>query len=236
LTRVKVACAQAKKMFFVASRLFHSRRDAAQRLAKALDEYRGRKPLVLAIPRGAVEMGAVIAEALEGELDVVLVRKLRSPFSPEFAVGSVDESGWTYISADARGAGADAAYLEKEKARQLELLRQRRAQYTPARAPIDPAGRVAIVVDDGIATGASMIAALHAVRAKNPATLVCAAPVAPRESVEQVRPYADRVVCLETPPDFFAVGQFYGHFPQVEDAEVVELLERHGVKRKAHAP
>ncbi len=216
--------------------LFDSRREAARRLAKALVHYRGRKPLVLAIPRGAVEMGAVIADALEGELDVVLVRKLRSPFSPEFAVGSIDESGWTYLATHSRAAGADEAYLQKEIATQLELLRHRRVQYTPARAPIDPAGRVAIVVDDGIATGASMIAALHAVRARNPAALICAVPVAPPASVEQVRPYADQVVCLETPRDFLAVGQFYRHFPQAEDAEVVELLARHGTQpQEVHA-
>ena len=214
--------------------LFDSRREAARRLAKALASYRGRNPLVLAIPRGAVEMGAAIADALEGELDVVLVRKLRAPSSPEFAVGSLDESGWTYLASHARATGADEAYLEKEIAAQLELLRHRRAQYTPARAPADPAGRIAIVVDDGIATGASMIAALHAVRARNPAKLVCAVPVAPPETVEQVRRYADELVCLETPPDFFAVGRFYRHFPQVEDAEVVELLARRGVKREAH--
>ncbi len=212
------------------ARLFDSRLDAGRRLAKALAGYRGRKPLVLAIPRGAVEMGAAVAEALEGELDVVLVRKLRAPFSPELAVGAVDESGWTYIAEHAAQTGADQAYLAREKSAQLELLRQRRAQYTPARAPADPRGRVAIVVDDGIATGASMIAALHAVRAKHPARLICAVPVAARESLEQVKPYADEVVCLETPYDFRAVGQFYRQFPQVEDDDVVALLARHGAK------
>ena len=216
--------------------LFDSRREAARRLARALATYRGRNPLVLAIPRGAVEMGAAIAEALEGELDVVLVRKLRAPSSPEFAVGSIDESGWTYLASHARAAGADESYLEKEIAAQLELLRHRRSQYTPARAPADPAGRIAIVVDDGIATGASMIAALHAVRARNPAKLVCAVPVAPPETAEQVRRYADELICLETPSDFFAVGQFYRHFPQVEDAEVIELLARHAVKPEAYVP
>ncbi|HUJ26445.1 MAG TPA: phosphoribosyltransferase family protein [Myxococcales bacterium] len=213
--------------------VFHSRLDAGMRLAKALEAYRGRNPLVLAIPRGAVEMGAVIAEALGGELDVVLVRKLRAPSSPEFAVGSVDETGWTYIADHAAQAGADQAYLASEKAEQLELLRRRRAQYTPARPPADPRGRVAIVVDDGIATGASMIAALHAVRAREPARLVCAVPVAPAESLEQIRPYADEVLCLETPADFYAVGQFYRHFAQVEDEAVVKLLARHGAKREA---
>jgi hypothetical protein len=165
---------------------------------------------------------------------VVLVKKLHAPGSPEFAVGAVDESGWTYVAGYAASAGADQAYLEREKGAQLALLRRRRAQYTPARAPADPAGRVAIVVDDGIATGASMIAALHAVRAKKPARLVCAVPLAPAESLEQIRPYADELVCLETPEGFMAVGQFYRHFEQVEDDEVVALLARHG-KRTAAA-
>jgi len=209
-------------------RLFEDRLDAGRRLAAALAAYKGRHPLVLAIPRGAVAMGAEIAHALGGELDVVLVRKLRAPGSPEFAVGAVDESGWTYVAPHARSAGADAAYLEREKAAQLETLRRRRAQYTPARTAADPANRIAIVIDDGIATGASMIAALHAVRAKKPAKLVCAVPVAPPESLETLKPYCDELVCLETPEGFMAVGQFYRHFEQVEDEEVVELLARHG--------
>ena len=218
------------------TRIFESRLDAGRRLAEALAAYRGRNPLVLAIPRGAVEMGAAVAQALEGELDVVLVRKLRAPFNPELAVGAIDESGWTYVADYAEGIGASASHLAAEKAAQLELLRKRRAQYTPARASADPRGRIAIVVDDGIATGASMIAALHAVRARQPARLICAAPVAPRDSLEAVRPYADEVVCLETPPDFQAVSQFYRSFPQVEDEEVVALLARHGAKGEAKAP
>jgi predicted phosphoribosyltransferase len=226
-------CAKSEENFFVI-RIFQSRLDAGRRLAKALAAYRGRDALVLAIPRGAVEMGAEIARELDGELDVVLVRKLRAPGSPEFAVGAIDESGWTYIASHAEAAGADQDYLAKEIAAQRELLRRRRAQYTPARAAADPAGRVAIVVDDGIATGASMIAALHAVRAKRPARLVCAVPVAAPESLEAVRPYADELVCLEAPEYFHAVGQFYREFPQVEDDEVVALLARHG-KRKTPA-
>jgi predicted phosphoribosyltransferase len=214
-------------------RMFDSRLHAGRRLAQALAAYRGRHPLILAIPRGAVEMGAEIAKALDGELDVVLVKKLRSPYSPEFAVGAIDETGWTYVAPHAHGAGADAAYLEREKAAQLETLRHRRAQYTPARAPVDPKGRIAIVVDDGIATGASMIAALHSVRARSPARLICAVPVAPPDSIDSIRPYADEVVCLETPEYFQAVGQFYRHFEQVEDEEVVALLARYS-KVSAH--
>jgi putative phosphoribosyl transferase len=212
---------------------FDSRIDAARRLAKALARYRGRNPLVLAIPRGAVEMGKVLAEELGGELDVVLVRKLRSPFSAEFAVGAVDESGWTYIAEHAARSGADEAYLAREKQVQLETLRKRRLQYTPTRPPIDPADRIVIVVDDGLATGASMIAALHAVRARHPAHLVCAVPVAAPESLERVRPYADEVVCLEAPAEFYAVGQFYREFPQVEDEAVIALLAQAARKHAA---
>ena len=206
--------------------VFESRADAARRLAKALARYRGRNPLVLAIPRGAVEMGRVVADALGGELDVVLVRKLRSPISSELAVGSIDETGWAYVAPHAASAGADAAYLEQEKHRQLETLRERRARYTPERRPIDAKGRIAIVVDDGLATGATMIAALHATRAKEPELLVCAVPVAAPDSLERVSPYVDEMVCLEVPENFYAVAQFYAEFPQVEDEEVVALLSK----------
>ena len=205
---------------------FYSRLDAARRLAKALARYRGRDPLVLAIPRGAVEMGRVVADELGGELDVVLVRKLRSPMNPEFAVGSIDESGWAYVAEHAAAAGADATYLEHEQQRQLETLRKRRAMYTPNRSPIDAKDRTVIIIDDGLATGATMIAALHAARAKEPQLLVCAVPVAAPDSLERVRPYADEVVCLDAPEGFYAVAQFYGEFHQVEDEEVVALLTK----------
>jgi predicted phosphoribosyltransferase len=205
---------------------FDSRVNAARRLVKALSRYRGHNPLVLAIPRGAVEMGRVIADELGGDLDVVLVRKLRSPFNPEFAVGSLDETGWTYVGEQAAAAGADAAFLEEEKRRQLDTLRKRRALYTPQRPPIDAKDRLVIVVDDGLATGATMIAALHAARAKHPRRLVCAVPVAAPDSLERVRPYADEIVCLDAPPEFYAVAQFYGEFHQVEDEEVTALLNQ----------
>lgn len=204
---------------------FADRLDAAGRLAVALQGYRGRHPLILAIPRGALPMADLLAQRLDGELDVVLVRKLRAPFSPEFAIGAIDESGWVYLAPHARGAGADDRYIEQEKAEQLALLRDRRARYTPGRTAIDPAGRIAIVVDDGLATGSTMVAALHAVRARAPARLVCAVPVASRDSLALVRPFADEVVCLQAPPDFYAVGQFYQRFGQVDDAEAIALLD-----------
>ncbi len=204
--------------------MFRDRHDAAMRLARALERWRGSQPLVCAIPRGAVPMGRVIAEQLGGDLDVVLTRKLHAPGQPEFAIGAVDETGWCYVADYARSTGATPAYIEQQVAAELATMRRRRAQYTPVRPAIDPAGRIVIVVDDGLATGATMIAALHALRARAPQRLICAVPVGSTDAVEKVKAYADDVVCLETPPGFYAVGQFYRDFRQVEDDEVITLL------------
>lgn len=206
------------------TRSFKDRIDAAEALAERMQEYRGRNPLILAIPRGAVPMGKVLAERLNGELDIVLVHKLGAPFNPEFAIGAIDESGWTYLSPAVEMLGETNQIIEHLKSRQLEALKKRREEYTPFAHPVDPKGRVVIVVDDGLATGATMIAALHAVRAKEPAELVCAVPVAATDSLETVRPLADKVVCLHASPHFGAVGQYYWHFAPVTDEEVTTIL------------
>ena len=206
--------------------MFKDRNDAATQLANRLLAYKGKNPLVLAIPRGAVPMALHIADALQGEMDVVLVRKLRAPDQPELAIGAVDESGWTTIADYAPAYGATESYLASEKQAQMHTIRQRRAQYTPIRPHINPAGRVVIVVDDGMATGASMLAALHSVRTAKPSRLVCAVPVSPPVTLAKVRALADEVVCLQTPQYFQAVGQFYTHFPQVEDEEIATMLAK----------
>ncbi|MBT9507293.1 phosphoribosyltransferase family protein [Rhodoferax sp.] len=205
--------------------MFRDRDEAAGLLVGKLQAYRGKNPLILAIPRGAVPMARIIASELEGELDVVLVRKLRAPHQAELAIGSVDESGWTYLADYAELYGANHDYIESEKRTQLETLRKRRAQYTPIRPPIDPGGRIVIVVDDGLATGATMISALHGLRVRHPARLVCAVPVSPPDTLAKVTKLADEVVCLETPEFFQAVGQFYRHFGQIEDDEVIRILK-----------
>lgn len=203
---------------------FADRIEAAELLAKRLEVYRGQKPLVLGIPRGAVPMARVIADALDGEIDVVLVHKIGAPFQPEFAVGSVGESGEVYLSEAVEQYGIARSYIESEVKAQLETMRRRRALYTPGRAPISPAARIVIVVDNGVATGWTMIAALRATRAQSPSRLVAAMAVAPPSAVKVMEQEADEVVCLEKPENFFAVGQFFADFREVADRDVQEIL------------
>lgn len=206
--------------------IFRDRDQAAAMLAERLSDYKAQSPLVLAIPRGAVPMAKIVAQALGGDYDVVLVRKLGAPGNPEFAIGAVEESGWAYLSPSAGAAGADADYIERSKQRELDTIRRRRAQYSPLRPARDPKDRIVIVLDDGLATGSTMIAALHALRAQAPKKLVCAVPVAPPDTLNKVSAYCDDAVCLYATEDFRAVGQFYADFRQVEDDEVVEILRQ----------
>ena len=185
---------------------FKNRDEAATQLAGRLVAYKSQNPLVLGVPRGAVPMARIIAGALGGELDVVLVRKLRAPGQPELAIGAVDEAGSVlkgrYFDV------ADEAYVREEVRTQQDVIRARRRMYTRAQKAIDPAGRVVVIVDDGIATGSSMLAAIRSVRARKPGKLVVAIGVAPAQSLGAIQAEADEVVCLHAPADFYAVGQF----------------------------
>jgi putative phosphoribosyl transferase len=205
---------------------FRDREDAAIRLASALDHYRGQHPLVLGIPRGGVPMARIIADRLEGDLDVVLVRKLGAPGNPELAIGAVDEHGTVMLNRVAGWASADDEYIRHETQRQMELMRERRSMYGAGHASIPVQGRKVIVIDDGLATGATMISALRALRAQHPSRLVCAVPVAASESLAQVRSHADETICLSTPEPFHAVGMYYEQFGAVEDDDVVKALQR----------
>lgn len=204
--------------------IFENREHAATLLVQKLAKYKAQKPLVLGIPRGALPMAKIIADALDGELDVVLVHKLGAPGEPELAIGAVDEEGRVYLSDSVAEWGISSEHVDREKQEQLKTLRRRRAQYTPFRSPINPSGRTVIVVDNGIATGATMIAALRSVREQAPAKLVAAIAVLPVSVLKRIRKYADEVVYLDTPEDFFAVGQYFEDFSQVTDEEVVAIL------------
>ena len=205
--------------------MFKDRLEAAHQLSKALAKYHGQNPLVLAIPRGAVPMGAWMAQELNGQLDVVLVRKLRAPFDPEVAIGAVDETGLAYLSPYAATLGLDPQYVKDEIKLQMKTIKARRKQYSLTRAPVEVKGRVVIVVDDGLATGATMMSALKATREKQPRHLVCAIPVASPDALAKVKPLADETVCLSAPKDFMAVAQFYRQFPQVDDEQVLVFLQ-----------
>ncbi|MBM3470460.1 MAG: phosphoribosyltransferase [Armatimonadetes bacterium] len=204
--------------------VFTNRRDAGRHLAAALDHLRDQDPVVLAVPRGGVVVGREVADRLGALLDVIVPRKLRAPYNPELAIGAVAEGGAAVL--DEMAHGVSAAYLEQETEAQRAEIARRVKAYRGGRSLPSLAGRTVIVLDDGIATGATLIAALRAVRAMAPGHLVAAVPVAPPESVARMAREADEVVCLSAPDFFQAVGQFYEDFTQVEDAEVVALLSQ----------
>ena len=205
------------------------RAEAGRRLARELEYLRDARPAVLALVRGGVPVGFEVARALEAPLDVLLVRKIGAPWQPELALGAIVDGERLERIVDpgmVRELGIPEDYLEKEIAAQAKEIERRRALYLKGRAPIAVQGRPVIVVDDGIATGASMKAALQAVRRRNPARLVLAAPVAPPDTIDILRPEVDDVACLATPGFFGAISRFYGDFHQVSDEEVVALLDR----------
>lgn len=208
---------------------FVDRTDAGRKLAARLLRFKGQKPLVLALPRGGVPVGYEIARALGAPLDVMLVRKLGAPEQPELAIGAIALGAEPEIVTDPdliATFGVSAAELAAIEARELGELYRRRDVFRARRPQPSVAGRTAILVDDGIATGATMRAALRATRKGKPARLVLAVPVAPPDTLEALTTEADEIVCLDRPRWFTAVGRFYRRFPQLDDREVTSLLEQ----------
>lgn len=203
---------------------FLDRADAGRRLAGALECFRSRSPVVLALPRGGVPVGLEVARALGAPLDVIDARKLGAPGHEELAVGAI-APGAVYVDRLlVRRLGVSAAYLEQITTAEGRELERRERLYRSGRAPLDVEGRVVILVDDGLATGATARAAVASLRQRRPAQLILAVPVGAPETVARLREVADDVVCLETPPDFRAVSLAYRDFSPTSDAEVVSCL------------
>ncbi|MFQ5774970.1 MAG: phosphoribosyltransferase [Kiloniellaceae bacterium] len=209
--------------------MFQDRSEAGRRLAGRLFRFKGRRPVVLALPRGGVPVGFEIASALEAPLDLVLVRKIGAPSQPELAVAAVvgGPEPQTVVNEDVmRTLGLSEAYIEEQSRHQLAEIERRRRLYLGGRARADVKGRTAIIVDDGIATGATIRAALKATRRAAPERLVLAVPVAPPDTIRALRAEADEIECLSTPGVFGAISVFYADFHQVGDDEVIDLLAR----------
>lgn len=208
--------------------MFANREEAGDRLAQRLTEYKDdARVCVVALPRGGVPVGYRVSVALHVPLDVLITRKLGAPGNPELAMGAVAETGAVFLNREVIGIlGVSQGALDREIDAQREEIRRRQARYRGGR-PLTPlADRTVILVDDGIATGSTFFASIEALRGLSPARLVGAIPVGPLHTIEEVRRKVDAFVVLETPEPFFAVGEHYADFPQLEDDEVIRYLNR----------
>ncbi len=209
--------------------MFADRTDAGRRLAESLIPYRDQRPVVLALPRGGVPVAFEVARALDAPLDVVLVRKIGAPHQAELAIAAVVDGSRPEIVLNRdviEALGVGERYIEEEQARQLAEIERRRKLYVADRPRPAIAGRTVIVVDDGIATGATVRAALHAIRRAHPQRIVLAVPVAPYQTIEDLKADADEVICLSMPDFFMAIGAHYRDFTQTTDEEVIALLDK----------
>ena len=217
---------------------FKNRSDAGRKLAKALAGYKEQQPVILALPRGGVTVAAEVAAVLNAPLDLILVRKVGVPFQPELAMGAVVDGGAPIIVRNEdviRLADIDESEFKQICDSELAEIERRRQRYLGSRQRADVSGRTAIVVDDGIATGATTRAALRATRIRNPEKLVLAVPVAPTDTVAELRSEADEVICLEDHEFFGAIGTYYADFSQVSDETVIDILKRFPFQKLKHA-
>lgn len=204
---------------------FADRQDAGRQLAERLLPLADENPIVLALPRGGVPVAREVALALGAPLDFLAVRKLGAPHNPEYGIGAIAEDGTQVIDPEAIAIlGIRNGVLKTIVARETDELRRRVRRYRGERPPVDVSGRTVIVVDDGVATGVTDSAALRAVRRRGPRRLILAVPVCPPDTERRLREDADEVICLNTPPRFFGVGQWYEDFSQVSDEEVLSVL------------
>ncbi|MHA6261822.1 phosphoribosyltransferase [Arenibacterium sp. CAU 1754] len=209
--------------------IFENRADAGRKLADRLEQMALDNPVVYALPRGGVPVAFEVAEHLHAEMDVVLVRKIGAPGNRELALAAIVEGDppEMVLNRDVmRMTGADDAYLAAARSEQLDELERRRGLYTGAHPRISPTGRTAIVVDDGLATGATMKAALKALKRQGAARIIVALPVAPLSALPEIEALADDVLCLDPAPQFWGVGAFYRDFHQLSDEETVAFLEK----------
>ncbi|MEM1575333.1 MAG: phosphoribosyltransferase [Nitrososphaerota archaeon] len=207
--------------------LFKDRTQAGQRLAEKLLEYKDKDVIILAIPRGGVVVAYEIAKVLNAPLDLIIPRKIGAPYQPELAIGAVTQDGTIILNEDIVSyLPIPENYIKAEAERQKKEIERRLIKYKGSTIEPNVENKIVIIVDDGIATGATMIAAIVSIRKKKPLKIVVAIPVAPPESLEKIKEYADEIVCLQTPEPFFAIGQFYERFEQLEDEEVIDLLNR----------
>lgn len=205
--------------------MLKDREEAAQLLLKRLMQYKGKNPLVLGIPRGAMPMAKIVSEGLNGELNAVLIHKIPAPYEKELAIGSVGLSGKVFLLPRLEGYGISDSYIESEVKQQLEVLKKRKAKF---KLPdLNCKDRIVIIVDDGIATGATAIGAIQEVHAQRPKKLIFAAGVVASSTAAKIKGMVDEFVVLEQPEGFFAVSQFFLDFSEVTDDDVVELL-KHG--------
>jgi predicted phosphoribosyltransferase len=204
--------------------IFQDRADAGVRLAEALKRYRGQEVIVYALPRGGVALGVEVAKSLRAPLDLIVVRKIGHPDNPEYAIAAVADDGHIERNTFEFEAVNREWFDDARRSQQAEACR-RRDLYLAGRVPLKADGKIAIIVDDGLATGLSMALALREVRHRHPSKIVVAVPVAPPDTIAKLRDLADDIVVLHVPDDvFFAIGAFYRDFPQLSDAEVVNLM------------